>query len=225
MPILGMHRLVVPWKHPYPLFLSAKQVAQREQVCCRRTDPVPSLIGYQRWVQIFGWSEDDSILFSMRLYSLSSPGYSSCKLDICICTDISKPNPRSFPAEMRTTWSHIPSQSSSRHPRKGCLPEMVKSNERFVTLLDAGIVLRTKLISRKTVDSFTLHLMMASSLKIRMFERSLRFTRPVRGSCLSFLGNLSTSLHFDKKRPHRYPRTLVYWWDTIPLMWCEQHRG
>jgi hypothetical protein len=95
---------------------------------------------------------------------------------------VDKSNSIGFSAEIRIIWWHSPAQSSLRHPRKGRLPEMRKSNRRFVIWLEAGMVPSTVLISRRTTDFRALPLMDARSANTRRRERSLRSTRPARGS-------------------------------------------
>ena len=118
----------------------------------------------------------------MRTYNSSSP-YPCSKVPLS--TTISKPNSRGFPEDTRMTSSHIPTQSSSRHPRKGCLPRMSNSKERLVTELDAGIVPSTALISRRTADPGASHLILAYNANTRRRESPLRFTSPLSGSCSS----------------------------------------
>ena len=138
--------------------------------------PRDQSVGFQKWVQISGWSESDLILSIMRKYSPSSP----CPgIDGPLSTVfMSKSNSRGFPEDMCMISSHIPTQSSARHPPN--LPKMEKSKKRFVSALDAGIVPRTTLIS---LSEAHLGLIMAFRANTRRRGSPLRFTSPARGSC------------------------------------------
>jgi hypothetical protein len=133
-------------------------------------------------VQIWGWPESEVVFSITCTYSLSSL---CSRSNFPLLTTICKSNSRGFPEDMRMASSHIPTQSSSGHPRQGCSPRILKSKERFVTVLDTGIVPRTMLISRRTVFPGALHLIRAYSANTRRCVSPPRFTSPVSGSCSS----------------------------------------
>ena len=84
----------------------------------------------------------------MRMYNSSCPGCSVWKSPAVTIVCSSKL--RNFPSPIRMTSLNNPTQSWSRHPWKVRWPTISMSNERFVTLLDSGIVPRTMLISWRT---------------------------------------------------------------------------
>ena len=133
---------------------------------------------FQKCVQIFGRSERHAAVSKTVVYSERSPLVSSwSSLETTIC----KSNSSGLSAAMRRICWHSPAQSSSRQPRKGLLPEMVKSKYMFVVLLGEGIRLRTVLMSWRTEGVLASPSIVAISENTRRFEWLVRFTSPARG--------------------------------------------
>ena len=160
----------------------------------------------------------------MRRYNSSLPrdGYGN----LVGLIDTFKFNSSDFPAEIRTTSSHIPSQFSSKHPWKGYTPQMVKWSNSSVTWLAVGIVLRTRLISRKTTSFRASLLIMAWSAKTWRHGRCLRFTkraglsRPCWETCQIRVISIIRMTSY-----RRYPMSFVDLWDIILPVCCKRHRG
>ena len=154
--------------------------------------PRSQKLGFQKWVQISGYSESGVAFSIIRANKSSCPGCSVSNISP-VDTPIFNSNSRCFPSEMRMISLNIPTQSWSRHPRKGFRPEISKLNQRFVILLDTGIVPRTMLISRRTSGGAAfrgafrgfLQLIMMQRQNTCRFERLLRFTSPARETCLA----------------------------------------
>ena len=159
----------------------------------------------------------------MRSYNSSRP---RCMLSyLCGMIDMSKSNSSGFPAEIRITSTHIPTQSSSRHSAKGCSPHMVKLSDSLVTWLAFGIVLRTTTISRNTTGSGASHFIMAEIAKMWRFGSCLRSTRPARLSSSCWETCQIRVISIAMTPSYRlYSMPLVDYKDiTLPVC-CKRHR-